>query len=120
MEAGDRNWIVTIQQRQTEDETDASGAPLETWTTLVQMPASKLPVRGQERFTAQQLSASYDTRWAINYRADMDPELVHVAKMRRLKHRNRVYDIVGAEMLGLKQGIELLTLAKEDYDRGDV
>ena len=120
MEAGDRNWIVTIQQRPLTDEADDSGAPIETWTTLVaSMPAAKHDVRGTERFAAQQLSASYDTRWVINYRADMDPELVHVAKYRRLKHRNRVHDIVAASMIGLRQGVELLTLAKADFDHGD-
>jgi SPP1 family predicted phage head-tail adaptor len=89
MEAGDRNWMVTIQQRPTTEGVDDSGAPLEVWTTLVEMPAAKHDITGAEKFAAQQLSASYDTRWVINYRADMDPELVHVAKLRRVKHRNR-------------------------------
>ena len=119
MEAGDRNWMITIQQRPVADVADDSGAPIEAWTTLVEMPAAKHDVRGMERFSAEQLSASYDTRWVINYRADMDPELVHVEKLRRVKHRSRVYDIVHAEMLGLRQGIELQTLAKADFNHDD-
>lgn len=115
MEPGERDWIVELQQLTQPDQADDSGAPEENWTTLVaQMPAAKYDVNGQERFAAQQLSASYDTRWEINYRADMDPELVVVAKVRRLVHRGRVHDIVAATMIGRREGVELLTLAKVD------
>lgn len=111
LEPGERDWIVEIQQ--VTDDVDDSGAPLETWTTLVaHMPAAKYDVRGMERFAAQQLSASYDTRWHINYRLDMDPELLDVAKVRRLVHQGRVYDIVAASMIGRREAVELLTLAK--------
>src|SRR5262245_35888072 len=95
---GERNWRITIQQ--VTDDVDASGAPLETWTTLVDsMPAAQINLRGAERFTADQLSARYDSRWQINYREDMDPELYDVAKVRRIQHRGRTYDIVGARMI---------------------
>ena len=111
LEPGQRDWIVELQQ--VTDGVDSSGAPLETWTTLVEnMPAAKYDVRGTERFAAQQLSASYDTRWHINYRTDMDPELHDVAKTRRLVHRGRVHDIVAATMVGRREAVELLTLAK--------
>lgn len=115
MEPGERDWTITIQQRQASDDAvDDSGTPEETWTTLVTMPAAKYDVSGQEKFAAQQLSASYDTRWEINYRADMDPELVKVAKYRRILHRSRVHDIVDASMIGRREGIKLMTLAKVD------
>jgi len=116
LEPGERDWVITIQQRPVTDEADDSGAPVENWTTLVDMPAAKYDVRGTERFAAQQLSASYDTRWHINYRADMDPELVHVAKLRRVLHRGRVHDIVAATMIGRREAVELLTLAKADVN----
>ena len=112
MEPGERDWVITIQQLDTPDDVDDSGAPIENWVDLVDMPAAKFDVRGMERFAAQQLSASYDVKWEINYRLDMDPELVDIAKHRRVVHRGRVYDIVGATMLGRREGVELLTLAK--------
>lgn len=112
MEPGERDWVITIQSRPLADEADDSGAPIETWTDLVTMPAAKYDVSGQEKFAAQQLSASYDTRWEINYRADMDPELLQVAKFRRILHRGRVHDIVDASLIGRREGIKLMTLAK--------
>lgn len=115
MEPGERDWTVTIEQLTQPDQADDSGAPEENWTTLVTMPAAKYDVRGMERFTAQQLSASYDTRWEINYRLDMDPELVtNLPKVRRIVHRGRVHDIVAASMIGRREGVELMTLAKVD------
>ena len=115
LEPGERDWIVTIQQLTQPDQADDSGAPIENWTTLVSaMPAAKYDISGRERFTAEQLSAAYDTRWEMNYRLDMDPELVNIAKTRRLVHRGRVHDIVAASMIGRREGLELLTLTKAD------
>ena len=112
MEAGERDWIVTIEQ--VTDSTDASsGEPIETWTTLVaSMPAAKFDLQGYERQQVNQLSARYDTRWELNYRLDMDPDLVDVARTRRLVCRGRTHDIVAASMIGRREGIELHTLAK--------
>jgi SPP1 family predicted phage head-tail adaptor len=113
LEPGQRDWIITIQRLDAPDAVDDTGAPIENWVTLVdQMPAAKYDVRGMERFAAQQLSASYDVKWHINYRTDMDPELIDVAKHRRIVHQNRVYDIVAATMIGRREAVELLTLAK--------
>jgi hypothetical protein len=112
LEPGDRDQIVVIQQCAADESASTSGYPVETWSTLVAaMPASKLDLGGRERFTGQQLAAAYDTRWQINYRLDMDPDLVDVPKRRRLVHRGRVHDIVAAAQIGRRDGIELLTLA---------
>jgi SPP1 family predicted phage head-tail adaptor len=111
-EPGLRDRVVTIEYRSTTDQVDAEGAPTETWTTLVgSMPAAKSDITGWERVRASQTSARYDTRWEINYRLDMDPELVDVAKLRRLVVSGRVHDIVAASEIGRREGIELLTMA---------
>lgn len=112
-EPGLRDRIVTIQQRPATDAVDTEGAPIDgPWTTLVaSMPAAKGDVSGWERVRANQTSARYDTRWEINYRLDMDPELVDVAKLRRLLVNGRVHDIVAASEIGRRDGIELLTIA---------
>lgn len=110
LESGRRDRLVTIQQL-TETDSD-SGMPVETWTDLVSsMPASKEDVSGRERFVSSQESARFDTRWVINYRADMDPELVDVPKVRRIVYSGRAHDITSATHLGRKDGIELMTLA---------
>lgn len=111
MESGERDRAVTIQQQA--ESAGASGFPVDTWSTLATPYwCSKQDVSGKERFTADQLSAPYTTRWEGGYRADMDPELVDVPKTRRLVYQGRAHDIVAASMIGRKEGIELLTLAR--------
>jgi hypothetical protein len=113
IEAGELDRVVTLQQRGASDAVDSAGAPVETWTTLAaNIPACKRDVRGGERFMAEQLAASFDTRWEIHWRTDMDPDTVDVPKLRRVLHGSRVYDIVYASEIGRREGIELSTLAK--------
>ena len=112
-DAGKRDRWITVQQRSTTDQADSSGTPNEvgTWTTLVTAYAEKMAIGGRERFTAEQRSAPYDTRWRIGYRSDMDPELHDIAKIRRLTYQSRIYDIVDAQLIGRREGVDLLTLA---------
>lgn len=114
-ERGKADRRVTIQQRAAADAVDASGAPVESWSRLVEMFAEKIVIGGRERYTANQLTAPYDTRWRLNYRADLDRDLVDVPRLRRLIYQSRVYDIVDAQVIGRNEGIELLTLAGGTY-----
>lgn len=108
---GLRDRMITILQRPATDTPDSSsGEPTETWTTLVTMPAAKTDVSGWERFRSDQQSARFDQRWEINYRVDMDPELLDVPKLRRIQVGSRVLEIVAASEIGRREGIELLTL----------
>ena len=50
--------------------------------------------------------------FAFPYRADMDPDLIDVPKVRRLLYKGRVYDIVAATLLSRQEGVEVETLAK--------
>ena len=110
MDPGQRDRAVTIQQLT--EGVDASGAPTETWTTLVTpVWMRKRDLRQDERFKASQLSAPVETMWEMPYRTDMDPESVDVPKTRRLLYQQRTYDIVGASQIGRREGIELMTLA---------
>lgn len=117
LDAGKRDRLVTIQERSVVDAVDeVSGEPLDNdddqWTTLVDaMPAAKEELSGNERFRQDRVAAHYDQRWVINYRVDMDPELVDVPKLRRLSVNGRVLEIVYAAEIGRRAGIELLTLA---------
>lgn len=111
MDAGERDKRVLIQQAT--DTVGSSMFPVETWTTLADpVWMRKLDLRGDERFKASQLSAPAETQWEMGYRADMDPDLLNVPKTRRLVYQGRTYDITEASMIGRKEGIELLTLAK--------
>ena len=111
LNAGALDREVTIQQQAEA----GSGYPTETWSTLqAGVWMSKIDMRGRELFRTAQLSASYDTRWDLHWRDDMDPDLLDVPKTRRLLYRGRVYDIVQAVELGRQEGIALFTLASTD------
>lgn len=112
---GQMDRLVTIQK--ITQSRGTGGFPVETATTLgtefmAMEPLGAGNSRYVERFTAEQLSASGNTRWKMHYRADMDPESNDVPKTRRLLYRGRTYDIVSAQHLGLREGIQLQTLEK--------
>lgn len=110
-ESGERDRAVTVQQLT--ESAGASGFPVETWSTLVSPYwVKKMDASGRERFGSGQLSAPFDTRWEGAYHPDLDPETVNVAKTRRLVYQGRPYDIVAASMIGMREGIEFLTLAR--------
>jgi len=110
LDPGERDRLIILQT--VTEGVDTEGAPMETSTTLAVVWASKAGISGQERWVRDQLSAGYDTRWQIGYRADMDPELVDVAKVRQIEYQGRTYDIVAATQLGRRDSIELLTTEK--------
>lgn len=112
MEAGERDRQVTIQQLT--ESTGSDGFPVETWTTLCTMFASKMDVGGNERFQASQLTTPYTTRWEVNYREDMDPDRLDIPKKRRLVYLGRGHDIISASIIGRNEGVELLTLARSE------
>ncbi len=70
---------------------------METWTELAKVWMRKDDGAGRERFIASQTAAASDARWTAPYRADLDPELVDVAKSRRLVYLGRIYDIVAVD-----------------------
>jgi hypothetical protein len=114
--SGNRDTPVEIQQRPATDAVDGSGFPSEdanTWTTLQEVEwMHKASVGGQERFASLQTSAPVDTRWVMTYRADMDPDLLDIAKVRRLVYLGRRYDIVTGVVIGRHHGIALTTLSR--------
>lgn len=88
-----------------------SHRPIETWATLRECWAAKVEMGGRERFVADQVSAPYDTKWELPYSEEWDPELVDVRKARRLVVKGRIHDIVAAQEVGRRRGVEVMTLA---------
>lgn len=114
IDAGQRDRKITIEQRPAADTLDTEGAPIDgPWTTLVDcMPAAKHDMHGEERMRGDdRIASKFDTRWVINYRLDMDPELLDVPKLRRVKVGDRYHQIVAAAEIGRRQGIEIMTVA---------
>ena len=110
MEPGQRDRAVLIQQADTS--TATSGFTKEAWFTLVPVAwMCKKDVRAEERWKTAQIAAKFDSVWEMGYRADMDPELVDVPKLRQLVYQGRTYQIVSAKQIGRREGIELATVA---------
>ena len=109
---GSMDRLVTIQQA-TETKDATSKAPKMTWTTLGEAFMHVSPMRGRERFNSQQMSAAGDTVWRTHFREDMDPEAIDVPKYRRLRYRGRTHEITSAVHLGMRDGLELVTIASQ-------
>lgn len=118
--SGARDKPVRVEYRDVEDAVDPSGYPSEEaqpWFTLQEVEwMNKRAVSGTERATTLGTSTPVDTRWTMNYRADMDPDLIDVAKLRRLVFENRRYDITFGETLEGKRGIVLDTVSPSGSD----
>lgn len=108
MEPGERDRQVVIEQAG--EATGSGGFPTETWTTLCTMFASRQDLSARERLQGG-VEAEFTTRWEVNYRTDLDPELVDVPKLRRLTYQGRVHDVIEASVIGRREGVELLTRA---------
>lgn len=110
MEPGERDRAVTIEQA--DDAVSTSKIPIERWTTLASIVwMRKLDANMSERVKAEQVAAAFDTQWEMGYWKEMDPELVDVSKSRRLLYQGRLHLIVGASLIGRREGIELLTIS---------
>jgi head-tail adaptor len=107
--SGVRDRWVTVQALT--ESVGASRRPVESWHTLFQAWASKTDLTGRERFVADQVSAPYDTTWGLPYAASIDPDLVDVRKTRRLVVAGRVHDIVSAQEVGRKMGVDVRTIS---------
>lgn len=100
-------YLVPISQSK-----GSTGFPVETDGTRFPLWAYKEEMTGQERVLAAQLSAPYTTTWEVDYRPEIDPDLVPVPKAFVLTAEGRRFDIVTAEMIGRKAGVRLSTLAR--------
>jgi SPP1 family predicted phage head-tail adaptor len=88
-----------------------SGFPVDTWSTLDTVWASKEDRDGRDRYAAAERSDPFDSVFQMYYRDDMDPEAVDLPKTRRVTFQGRTYAIVSGRILGYQEGLELLTLA---------
>jgi hypothetical protein len=109
--AGRRDKATAIDQMVAT--TGDSGFPVETWALLVSPYwCERVDVEGSEALNANQITAPIRTMWTGPYRPDLDPELVDVARVRRLRYQGRVYDILTGFLTDRRAGIQLLTLAR--------
>lgn len=91
-----------------------SGLPKARWDTLCRRVAmNKWTISQDEMFKAGQTAAPPDIRWELEYRSDMDPDVEDVVKERRLVYQGWIYEIVAANTISYKDGIELLTCGRK-------
>lgn len=109
MDAGRRNLLVRVQYRS--DGVSTSGFPVDDWdeTPEKQIWMNRLTTKGTERLMAMQVQATYDAKWTMAYRTDMDPDLVDLTAERRIVWQGRVHDIVSASLSEDRMDIEILT-----------
>lgn len=113
--AGTRDRLVTMQKLG-DAQAAMSGLPKQVVVSTFTMWAARTDLDNsgwsRERSLGNQLSARMETEWSMAYRADLDPELVDVAKAFRLVYEGREHDIVIATQIGRRQGIKLTTTVR--------
>lgn len=105
MRAGRLDRRITLQRR-TLAENDY-GEAIETWVDLATVWAEMLPVRGAERYAAQQTVAETEIKWRIRWRPNLTP-------IDRLTYDGRTYDVNGVLEIGRRIGLELYTKARAE------
>jgi hypothetical protein len=112
MDPGARDRAVIVEQLV--PSIGPSRFPVEDWTVLAPIVwMSKRHITGTERQTMDQKTAPFEDVWETAYRADLDPELVDVPKTRRLVYQGRAFDIIDANQIGRREGVQLMTRARQ-------
>ena len=75
---------ATIQQLVNID--DGAGGSIETWENVATVWAAIEPLRGNERYTAQQVQSTLTHKVTIRYREGIKPQM-------RLTYEGRIFDI---------------------------
>ena len=87
MQAGKLNRRITVEQ--VTESQDTSGFPSETWATYCKRWASIVPLRGRERFEAQQFEAEVDVRFVVRY----DSVTAAITPKMQVSYNSKTYDI---------------------------
>ncbi len=100
MRAGKLRHRVTIEQPY--ETQDGSGGVVTTWEEVATVSASVEPLRGDERFGAQQVSAEISTRVRMRYRDGVQPK-------QRLTFGERVLEVEAViDVAGRGRELELI------------
>lgn len=86
---------------------DDRGHPVPTLMLIAEVWAQAIPIRGQERFSADQMVAKADVRFRIRYRGDVRPT-------QQLRFDGRLYDVQEVAELGRREGLEVLAQARAE------
>lgn len=81
---------------------DDWNTPIQTWSTLASVWASKQDRRSAEVVENDQMVNLNRTTWRIRYRSDVDTTM-------RIEYDSEHYYVVGVRELGRKEGLEITT-----------
>jgi SPP1 family predicted phage head-tail adaptor len=79
---------------------DAYGAPVDTWASFAVVWAKEKPIRGDEYFAAQQMTAKVDTVFTIRW-------LSGLLETMRISYDGKYWDIRSINELGRRAGMEI-------------
>lgn len=109
MRAGSLDRYVTIEKLT--ESRDNLGGVVETWSTVANIWCKRAPNGIMESFLAQQRFAAadmiFETRW-YSWAPQLDP------KTNRFVYRERIYELLGAEEIGRKDGLHLIGKTRTD------
>lgn len=82
--------------------TDEYGQIIVVWVDFGEAWAEVQPLQGVERINAEQLTASFDTRFTIRWRPDLEPSKMPGSM--RVRHDDKTYDITSVSEIGRREG----------------
>jgi SPP1 family predicted phage head-tail adaptor len=108
MDSGALDRSLILRKRTVANNT--LGEPVETFTDLATVRASKTDISDAEKVRAQQVGAEITTRfqirWSVNW-SDLNPK-------DRVTCDGREYEIVGVKEIGRRVGLEITACARPE------
>lgn len=99
MRAGRRDRKITIQQVSTVQ--DTIGYPAETWTTLRDVWAEVIPIRGAEALRFERQSTEEINKFVIPYFSD-------ITQKHRISYNSQTWDILYISEINRREGLEII------------
>lgn len=84
--------------------------PVESWSTLATVWASKEDIRDGERWSAQEVGAEITTRFLVRYSSDV----AGIDPRDRIVFDGRIYGIVAVKERGRREGLEITAAARAE------
>lgn len=121
MRFGRLDRVITIQRKSTTS--SDSGEPVETWANIAtRRAASVAPVRGDERFTGEQLVANDQIEFRVHY----SQTLAELSPLDRVLYpapnageeadvaERSIHDIIAVHEIGRREGLQIITTRRAD------
>lgn len=116
MRAGELDRRISIERRT--DVRDAFGQPVATWTRIGEVRwAKRKPVRGSERYTADQFIAREQIEFWIRWTQDLaslNPKDRIVYPVTSTPADYEIYEIIAVEEIGRREGFKVMTARRSE------